>query len=162
MENYLIDNLDRGILEALMGNARTAYAELAKQFGVSPGTIHVRVEKMKQAGIITGARIDVSPKQLGYDVGCFIGIILKSAKDYPSALAKLESLDEVTEAYYTTVSSFRSCIHMFQKLQCHRGLCLKITRICLAAYPAVISNPIQFIKKFMIGRLILISGKFSL
>ena len=89
MENYLIDNLDRGILEALMGNARTAYAELAKQFGVSPG-------------IITGARIDVSPKQLGYDVGCFIGIILKSAKDYPSALAKLESLDEVTEAYYTT------------------------------------------------------------
>ncbi|MBW9937316.1 transcriptional regulator AsnC, partial [Escherichia coli] len=24
MENYLIDNLDRGILEALMGNARTA------------------------------------------------------------------------------------------------------------------------------------------
>ncbi|HCQ0308525.1 TPA: transcriptional regulator AsnC [Escherichia coli] len=96
MENYLIDNLDRGILEALMGNARTAYAELAKQFGVSPGTIHVRVEKMKQAGIITGARIDVSPKQLGYDVGCFMGIILKSA------LAKLESLDEVTEAYYTT------------------------------------------------------------
>lgn len=60
MENYQIDNLDRGILDALMENARTAYAELAKQFGVSPGTIHVRVEKMKQAGIITGARIDVS------------------------------------------------------------------------------------------------------
>jgi hypothetical protein len=36
MENYQIDNLDRGILEALMANARTAYAELAKQFGVSP------------------------------------------------------------------------------------------------------------------------------
>ncbi|STV18705.1 Regulatory protein AsnC [Klebsiella pneumoniae subsp. ozaenae] len=69
MENYQIDNLDRGILDALMANARTAYAELAKQFSVSPGTIHVRVEKMKQAGIITGARIDVSPKQLGYDVG---------------------------------------------------------------------------------------------
>jgi len=95
MENYQIDNLDRGILDALMANARTAYAELAKQFSVSPGTIHVRVEKMKQAGIITGARIDVSPKQLGYDVGCFIGIILKSAKDYPSALARLESLEEV-------------------------------------------------------------------
>lgn len=37
MENYLIDNLDRGILEALMGNARTAYAELAKQFGRQSG-----------------------------------------------------------------------------------------------------------------------------
>lgn len=46
-EIYQIDNLDRGILNALMENARTPYAELAKVFNVSPGTIHVRVEKMK-------------------------------------------------------------------------------------------------------------------
>ncbi len=92
-ETYQLDALDRAILQALMANARTAYAELAKQLNVSPGTVHVRVEKMKQAGIITGARVDVSPKQLGYDVFCFIGIILKSAKDYPSALKKLEALE---------------------------------------------------------------------
>lgn len=57
---------------------------------------------MKQAGIIIGTRLDISPKQLGYDVCCFIGIILKSAKDYPSALEKLNNLEEVVEAYYTT------------------------------------------------------------
>ena len=101
-EIYQIDNLDRSILNALMENARTPYAELAKNFAVSPGTIHVRVEKMRQAGIITAACVHVNPKQLGYDVCCFIGIILKSAKDYPSALKKLESLEEVVEAYYTT------------------------------------------------------------
>ncbi|ATO35400.1 Regulatory protein AsnC [Dickeya dianthicola] len=101
-DSYTMDELDRGILNALMENARTPYAELAKQFSVSPGTIHVRVEKMKQAGIIMGTRLDVNPKQLGYDVCCFIGIILKSAKDYPSALEKLSNLEEVVEAYYTT------------------------------------------------------------
>ncbi|GKX52292.1 transcriptional regulator AsnC [Budvicia aquatica] len=101
-DNYQIDNLDRSILNELMKNARTPYAELAKNFNVSPGTIHVRVEKMKQAGIILGTQVEISPKQLGYDVCCFIGIILKSAKDYPSALAKLENLEEVVEAYYTT------------------------------------------------------------
>ncbi|EMA4783244.1 transcriptional regulator AsnC [Providencia rettgeri] len=101
-ENYQIDNLDRDILHELMGNARTPYAELAKKFSVSPGTIHVRVEKMKQAGIIQGTRIDISPKQLGFDVCCFIGIILKSAKDYPTALKKLDALEEVVEVYYTT------------------------------------------------------------
>ncbi|ACZ78974.1 MULTISPECIES: transcriptional regulator AsnC [Dickeya] len=101
-DTYSMDELDRGILNALMDNARTPYAELAKQFSVSPGTIHVRVEKMKQAGIILGTRLDVNPKQLGYDVCCFIGIILKSAKDYPSALEKLNNLEEVVEAYYTT------------------------------------------------------------
>lgn len=97
-----LDQLDRDILNALLSNARTSYAELAKQFAVSAGTIHVRVEKMRQAGIILGTRIEVDPKKLGFDVCCFIGIILKSARDYPAALSKLEALDEVVEAWYTT------------------------------------------------------------
>ncbi|WP_108649354.1 transcriptional regulator AsnC [Dongshaea marina] len=101
-DNYRIDNLDKQILTALMDNARTPYAELAKRFEVSPGTIHVRVEKMKQAGFIEGTRVQINPKRLGYDVCCFIGINLKSAGDYPSALAQLEKLSEVVEAYYTT------------------------------------------------------------
>lgn len=101
-EIYQIDNLDRNILNSLIENARTPYAELAKTFNVSAGTIHVRVEKMKQAGIIEGTCVQINPKKLGYDVCCFIGIILKSAKDYPSALEKLQKLDEVVEAYYTT------------------------------------------------------------
>ncbi len=97
-----LDQLDRDILNVLLNNARTAYAELAKQFNVSAGTVHVRVEKMRQAGIILGTRIDVDPRKLGFDVCCFIGIILKSARDYPAALRKLEALDEVVEAWYTT------------------------------------------------------------
>lgn len=102
MEKYQIDNLDRGILIALTENARTSYAELAKKFNVSPGTIHVRVEKMRQASIITGTSIKMDAKQLGYDVCCFIGIILKSARDYPVVLEKLKDLNEVVEIYYTT------------------------------------------------------------
>ncbi|MGL4860517.1 MAG: transcriptional regulator AsnC [Enterobacteriaceae bacterium] len=101
-EIYQIDNLDHGIINALMENARTPYAELAKTFNVSAGTIHVRVEKMRQAGIITGTSVQISMKRLGYDVCCFIGITLKSAKDYPTALAKLNNLSEVVEAHYTT------------------------------------------------------------
>lgn len=102
VENYQIDNLDRDILNELLRNARIPYAEIAKKFAVSPGTIHVRVEKMKQAGIIVGTRLDINVKQLGFDVCCFIGIILKSAKDYHTALKKLDELDEVVEVYYTT------------------------------------------------------------
>ncbi|MBE0364492.1 Lrp/AsnC family transcriptional regulator, regulator for asnA, asnC and gidA [Pseudoalteromonas ulvae UL12] len=102
MQNYQIDNLDRTILHALMDNARIPYAELAKKLAVSAGTIHVRVEKMKQAGIIEGTRVAINAKQLGYDVCCFIGINLKNAKDYPDTITKLEALEEVVEAYYTT------------------------------------------------------------
>ncbi|STY28519.1 DNA-binding transcriptional dual regulator [Legionella wadsworthii] len=113
-ENYPIDNLDRKILNALMKNARTAYAELAKTYGVSPATIHVRVEKMRQAGIIQGVHVHVNPKQLGYDVCCFIGITLNHAKDYQSVLKKLEDLEEVIEAYYTIGHHF----NIFIKVMC--------------------------------------------
>ena len=97
-----LDDLDREILKALMEDARTPYAEMAKQFNVSPATIHVRIEKMKAADVIEGTEVIVNTKKLGYDVCCFIGINLNAARDYHSALEKLNALDEVVDAYYTT------------------------------------------------------------
>jgi len=70
-----IDTLDRQILRVLTKDARTPYAEMAKNFGVSPGTIHVRVEKMRQSGLIEGTKAIIDERKLGYDVCCFIGII---------------------------------------------------------------------------------------
>ncbi|MBQ4834391.1 transcriptional regulator AsnC [Pseudoalteromonas sp. MMG010] len=102
MENYQIDNLDKQILHALMADARTPYAELAKRFSVSAGTIHVRIEKMKLAGIIEGTQLTINSKRLGYDVCCFIGINLTNAREYPQTLVQLKELEEVVEAYYTT------------------------------------------------------------
>ncbi|MDP2515758.1 transcriptional regulator AsnC [Photobacterium damselae subsp. piscicida] len=108
-----LDELDRDILAALMSDARTPYAEMAKRFNVSPATVHVRVEKMRAASIITGTEVVVNPKLLGYDVCCFIGINLYAARDYHSALEKLNQLDEVVEAYYTT-----GAYNIFVKLMC--------------------------------------------
>ncbi|WP_305818299.1 transcriptional regulator AsnC [Photobacterium leiognathi] len=108
-----IDDLDRDILNALMNDARIPYAEMAKRFNVSPATVHVRVEKMRAAEIITGTEVIINPKLLGYDVCCFIGINLNAARDYHSALAKLSELDEVVEAYYTT-----GAYNIFVKLMC--------------------------------------------
>ncbi|MDP2559719.1 transcriptional regulator AsnC [Psychrobium sp. 1_MG-2023] len=101
-KHYQIDNLDKNILNALRDNARSPYAELGKRFAVSPATVHVRVEKMKQAGIIAKTKVELNGKALGYDVCCFIGINLKAAGDYQPTIAKLENIEEVLEAYYTT------------------------------------------------------------
>ncbi|CAH0532241.1 Regulatory protein AsnC [Vibrio stylophorae] len=108
-----IDDLDRAILAALMDDAKTPYAELGKRFNVSPATVHVRVEKMRTSGLIAGTEVVVNSKMLGYDVCCFIGINLNAARDYQSALDKLNALDEVVEAYYTT-----GAYNIFVKLMC--------------------------------------------
>lgn len=57
-----LDDLDKAILKTLMEDARRPYAEMAKQFDVSPATIHVRIEKMKAAGIIEGTEVVVNTK----------------------------------------------------------------------------------------------------
>lgn len=101
-ENYKIDNLDKNIIQQLLANAKKPYAEIAKICQVSPATIHVRIEKMRQAGIITGHHLSIDAKALGYDVCCFIGVNLRSARDYHEVLPLLEEIDEVVEAYFTT------------------------------------------------------------
>lgn len=109
-----LDELDRNILADLMQDAKTPYAELGKRYNVSPATVHVRVEKMRSAGVIQRTEVVVNPKLLGYDVCCFIGINLYSARDYNSAIEKLEQLPEVVEAYYTT-----GAYNIFVKIMCH-------------------------------------------
>ncbi len=103
MKNYhntiMTDQLDRQILRVLTLDARTPYAEMAKKFNVSAGTIHVRVEKMRQSGLIKGTKISIDEQKLGYDVCCFIGVILKSAKDSNAVIQKLSQFDEIIEAY---------------------------------------------------------------
>ena len=50
--NYLLDEIDKKILDFLVENTRTPFTEIAKQMNVSAGTIHVRVKKIENTGII--------------------------------------------------------------------------------------------------------------
>lgn len=99
---YEFDELDKKILSVLMNDARMPFMELGRKLNVSAGTIHVRVDKLKAVGVITGYNLEVNYQKLGLDVCCFIGIILKSAKDHEKVLQYLERFNEVVEAYYTT------------------------------------------------------------
>jgi Lrp/AsnC family transcriptional regulator for asnA, asnC and gidA len=72
-QNLEIDNLDIQILSILMKNATTPYTEIAKELIVSGGTIHVRMKKLEEMGVIKGASLEVNPQKLGYDVTAFPG-----------------------------------------------------------------------------------------
>ncbi|MCB0344023.1 MAG: Lrp/AsnC ligand binding domain-containing protein [Bdellovibrionales bacterium] len=100
--NFEIDNLDRGILKGLIADARTPFSEIAKQLGVSDGTIHVRVNRLKERGIIKGSKVVVDYQTLGFNICAMIGINLREGKEYLPVLNKLRKIPEITEAHYTT------------------------------------------------------------
>ncbi|MBX2846246.1 MAG: Lrp/AsnC ligand binding domain-containing protein [Saprospiraceae bacterium] len=100
--NYEFDNLDLQILNILMKNGKTPYNELAKKLFVSGGTIHVRIKKMEQAGVILGTRLNVDHEKLGYDITCFVGVFLKESAQYEEVNELMTAIPEVVEVHYTT------------------------------------------------------------
>ena len=97
-----IDKLDLQIIQQLMHDAAVSYAELGKKFYVSAGTIHVRIKKLQEAGIISGMRFDVDLKKLGYDVIAFIGIYLEKSSLYDTVAKDLKKIPEIIRMNYTT------------------------------------------------------------
>ena len=54
-----LDNLDRKILNIVMGNARMASKDIAVRCGVSRAAIHQRIQRLIEMGVITGSGYNV-------------------------------------------------------------------------------------------------------
>lgn len=97
-----IDDLDRKILSILMKDAKVPYTDIAKQLFVSGGTIHVRMKKLEQLGIVKGASLTVDYAKLGYDITAFLGVYLDKSSMYEKVAKELFEIPEVVGAHYTT------------------------------------------------------------
>ena len=94
--------LDLQIIHEMMDNAEIYYADLGKKLFVSGGTIHVRIKKLQEAGLVKGTKLNVDLKQLGYDVIAFIGIYLEKSSLYDSVAKELQRIPEIVRLNYTT------------------------------------------------------------
>lgn len=99
---YQLDELDLQILDLLIKDCRTPYLEIARICHVSGGTIHVRMKKMEELGIIKGTRILLNLPKLGYDVCCFVGIYVDKTSSFDSVFEELSRIKEVVELHLTT------------------------------------------------------------
>ncbi len=103
MDNkYECDNLDLAILHELQHNGRVSYLDLAKKLLVSGRTIHVRVDRLREYGILQGFTALVDYEKLGYKLTVFIGINLSHAHGHNEVITALRAMPEVLEAHYTT------------------------------------------------------------
>jgi Lrp/AsnC family transcriptional regulator for asnA, asnC and gidA len=112
-KNYEIDNTDLKILEILTQDAKKPYTEVAKRVYVSQGTIHVRMNKMEEAGIVERTTLRLNYAKLGFDITAFIGIYLEKSALYEKVLEKLKEIKEITNIHYTTGN-----YSMFVKIHC--------------------------------------------
>jgi len=67
-----LDDLDRKILCLLQQNARTPFTKIAEKLSIPDTTIHFRVKKLVENGVIKGYTVLLSPQSLGYN---YVGLV---------------------------------------------------------------------------------------
>ena len=97
-----LDKLDLQIIQEMMEDAEISYADLGKKLFVSGGTIHVRIKKLEESGIVKGKKLSIDLKALGYDVIAFIGIYLEKSSLYDSVAKELKRIPQIVRLNYTT------------------------------------------------------------
>jgi Lrp/AsnC family transcriptional regulator for asnA, asnC and gidA len=97
-----LDKLDLQIIHEMMDDAGISYADLGKKLFVSGGTIHVRIKKLQEIGIVRGTKLNVDLKLLGYDITAFVGIYLEKSSLYDQVAEDLKKIPEIIRINYTT------------------------------------------------------------
>ncbi|RFS14896.1 Lrp/AsnC ligand binding domain-containing protein [Emticicia sp. C21] len=119
-KNLEIDKTDLKILSLLMQDAKMPYTTIGEKIFVSGGTVHVRMAKMEQMGIVKGSQLIVDPVKLGWDISAFIGIYLDKSSLYDEVADQLEKIPEVVSINYTT-----GMYSIFAKIVCRDTLHLR-------------------------------------
>ena len=119
-KQHEIDKLDKQILSILMHNSKTPYTDIAKRLFVSGGTIHVRMNKLVEMGIVQGYNLDIDHTKLGYDICAFLGIYLDKSSLYDEVAEQLEQIPEIVAAHYTT-----GLYNIFAKIICRDTMHLR-------------------------------------
>ena len=76
--------------------------EIAKQLDVSAGTIHVRMKKLLEQGVVKGSQLIIDPVVIGYDICAFIGIFLDKGSAYSDVRKQMMNIQEIVDLQYTT------------------------------------------------------------
>ena len=102
MAKVKLDEIDHQILDMLIDNTRIPFTDIAKKLLVSAGTIHVRVKKMEEEGVIRGSTLTVDYDKMNYSFIAYVGIFLEKSSFTKQIIIELNKIPEVTVAHLTT------------------------------------------------------------
>ncbi|UPK76637.1 Lrp/AsnC family transcriptional regulator [Nocardioidaceae bacterium SCSIO 66511] len=98
VRKFVLDEVNRRILEVLDTDPRLTTSELARRIGMSAPAVRERVSRLEEAGVIRGYRLDIDPAAIGLPVAAWVRI-----RPGPGQLPKLAELaartPEVSECH---------------------------------------------------------------
>ncbi|WP_413797116.1 Lrp/AsnC family transcriptional regulator [Streptomyces iranensis] len=96
-----LDELDVALLTALQERPRAGHLELSRLTGVARATVQSRIQKLEDAGVITGYGPDIDLRAAGYAVQAFVTLEIAQGALH-EVREELEHHPAVLEAFATT------------------------------------------------------------
>ncbi|HXJ64446.1 MAG TPA: Lrp/AsnC family transcriptional regulator [Actinomycetota bacterium] len=93
----MLDRRDLDIVAALQDDARATYADVARRVGLSASSVHQRVRRLEEAGVIQGYRAVVDPGSLGLFVTALVSVSPldpKQPDDLPDRVAEFGEIED--------------------------------------------------------------------
>ncbi len=97
-----LDEVDHQILQELIENCRTPFTDIAKKLLVSAGTVHIRVKKMEEMGVIKGSTLVLDYGKLNLTFIAYVGLYVDNSSSFPLIIEEVHKISEVTVAHLTT------------------------------------------------------------
>jgi len=99
--SYEIDDIDREILRMLQKDGRMSLSKIAKKLNLSEATIHLRVKKLREKGVLKGFVADIDAEKVGKRVLAFV-LVKIDTKRYPKTLKKIAEIPDIYEVHDIT------------------------------------------------------------
>lgn len=107
-ERQRLDELDVALLAALRTHPRAGALELSRLTGVARATVSARLQRMEEAGVVTGYGPDVDVAAAGFGVEAFVTLEIAQGA-IEEVQRDLEAIPGLLEAHATTGSGDVLC-----------------------------------------------------
>ncbi len=96
-----LDQVDLAILNVLQNDARLSFRNIAQELGIAAGTVHNRIKKLEEEGVLKSYTIAVDPGKTGYDLTVLI-LIEAEGKHLPDVETEIAKIGNVVTVYDIT------------------------------------------------------------
>jgi Lrp/AsnC family leucine-responsive transcriptional regulator len=95
-----VDDTDRELLRALLADARTSWADLARQVGLSAPAVQERVRKLEREGTVRGSSVRLDPARVGLGVSALVGLQQREGVDADDITRSLAEVAEIEDCWF--------------------------------------------------------------
>ncbi len=96
----MIDEISLKILSILQEKARIPNVEVARQVGIAPSAVLVRIRKLEKTGFIDGYEVRLNPERFGGGLVAFVAVTTSEGPGEPDVGDMLADIPEVQEVHY--------------------------------------------------------------